>query len=291
MGNIAISRRGWHKGPVHPHACGEHRQPRARAPDASGSSPRLWGTWDEKEVRPARDRFIPTPVGNIQQGICFPRSQTVHPHACGEHFRVRNRTSIFPGSSPRLWGTYRQGDHVERVRRFIPTPVGNIQHRSHFQLPRPVHPHACGEHASPPRPANLPSGSSPRLWGTCLGTGTRRTEDRFIPTPVGNMSASTNASMVVAVHPHACGEHQTRPRFRNRLFGSSPRLWGTYLRSTAWSFSFRFIPTPVGNIRHWTRSGGLKTVHPHACGEHPNIFPNKESPTTISCIFENSEIC
>ena len=73
--------------------------------------------------------------------------------------------------------------------------------------------------------------------------------------------------------------------------GSSPRLWGTLPRGHADCRWRRFIPTPVGNIHIHLYLLIDDQVHPHACGEHTNIFPNKESPTTISCIFENSEIC
>ena len=70
---------------VHPHASGEHI-PRLRyIQRPTGSSPREWGTpaWC-RHNRPVH-RFIPTRVGNTRQSDANPRTQSVHPHASGEH--------------------------------------------------------------------------------------------------------------------------------------------------------------------------------------------------------------
>ena len=73
---------------------------------------------------------------------------TVHPHACGEHFRIHFRYSGGRGSSPRMWGTP-VVKHNSNVRiRFIPTHVGNT----------------VSDHEV--RMSSL--GSSPRMWGTLL---------------------------------------------------------------------------------------------------------------------------
>jgi len=151
-----------------------------------------------------------------------------------------------------------------------------------------VHPHACGEHRVPscdccnyfgssPRLwgtflimdiQTLIAGSSPRLWGTYKPAQKCPSEYRFIPTPVGNISYYKLYSQHQTVHPHACGEHINTLGHRINQYGSSPRLWGTYLLDEKARRYSRFIPTPVGNILPLPVLSLPISVHPHACGEH-----------------------
>ncbi len=110
---------------VHPHACGEHYTRRMRQHQASGSSPRLWGTRYRTRIGCSAVRFIPTPVGNTSPHRTARFSSTVHPHACGEHRGTPVRGFLHIGSSPRLWGTPGELSAPEISARFIPTPVGN----------------------------------------------------------------------------------------------------------------------------------------------------------------------
>ncbi len=174
------------------------------------------------------------------------------------------------GSSPRLWGTFSYVDPDILHFRFIPTPVGNM-----IRFPRwcgrfSVHPHACGEHPPPICHQSLDAGSSPRLWGTFLKRRVRIVIPRFIPTPVGNIVSFSSEKTAKPVHPHACGEHQSRKGIGCCNSGSSPRLWGTLSWSGDRQRRDRFIPTPVGNIGEGADIGRHTTVHPHACGEHVN---------------------
>ena len=52
------------------------------------------------------------------------------------------------------------------------------------------------------------------------------------------------------------------------LYGSSPRPWGTLLRSRHVCVLGRFIPTPVGNTENRGGRRQPDAVHPHARGEH-----------------------
>ena len=152
----------------------------------------------------------------------------VHPHACGEHVCRAPENRQGGGSSPRLWGTCGQELPDRRLLRFIPTPVGNIPSRTFRATRCAVHPHACGEHRRIARRIRRCSGSSPRLWGTLGRPPDGNGDERFIPTPVGNIRMNGLINITRAVHPHACGEHPswiTRPSMTS---GSSPRLWGTY---------------------------------------------------------------
>jgi len=234
----------------------------------AGSSPRLWGTPSIVMPLPYILRFIPTPVGNTCPGAGRPGPGPVHPHACGEHVAVGASYVRDTGSSPRLWGTLQNQPILLPLFRFIPTPVGNTAPGRESPRPRPVHPHACGEHGMPRRGAWAATGSSPRLWGTPGREGDPLAEDRFIPTPVGNTPRARTCAGSPPVHPHACGEHCTSVSAAVALIGSSPRLWGTLLAVQAHGDNRRFIPTPVGNTGSgWSRPA-LASVHPHACGEH-----------------------
>ena len=133
--------------------------------------------------------------------------QAVHPHACGEH--VPSNLYICPtdGSSPRMWGTYAAPCTNPRIRRFIPTHVGNITLPLASPFIITVHPHACGEHIISSADLKCNPGSSPRMWGTYHKGHSLPVCFRFIPTHVGNIFTHSALSCVASVHPHACGEH------------------------------------------------------------------------------------
>ena len=250
MGNINPSVQPPANPTVHPHACGEHFPVRTTLSCDLGSSPRLWGTSGKELTKTQRIRFIPTPVGNMQPIGGSPSGVSVHPHACGEHYRDTIAQHTHCGSSPRLWGTFLCSVQFALPIRFIPTPVGNILHQSPTEFATTVHPHACGEHAPIPIRGLFILGSSPRLWGTWDILFPPNQATRFIPTPVGNIHTRSDLSIISAVHPHACGEHQITQTTFLPLAGSSPRLWGTSRGEHPFTILIRFIPTPVGNINH-----------------------------------------
>ena len=105
VGNTSHRLAAARKWPVHPHACGEHRRRHFLSALKTGSSPRLWGTRKDLGVRPEKHRFIPTPVGNTEEGYTPEQIASVHPHACGEHLSGEPFANHSDGSSPRLWGT------------------------------------------------------------------------------------------------------------------------------------------------------------------------------------------
>ena len=135
----------------------------------------------------------------------------------------------------------------------------------------PVHPHACGEHPDKDHFVVGIGGSSPRLWGTFLSSRSHRGQSRFIPTPVGNIHRRRADKLLIAVHPHACGEHRGNRYRRAHDHGSSPRLWGTLSLAILFPPLQRFIPTPVGNIGGGPQIPRCFAVHPHACGEHKSL--------------------
>ena len=248
MGNTRGLRSEPVAAPVHPHGCGEHQRDWFTIRYSDGSSPRVWGTREQRQpLRPDR-RFIPTGVGNtsiVRRYFC---PLTVHPHGCGEHVVREICASASVGSSPRVWGTLlTQPSHLV-INRFIPTGVGNTRSASLPAFLPAVHPHGCGEHSSISLKFAINSGSSPRVWGTLKNFLVLVVLSRFIPTGVGNTPPSVTLLLLTAVHPHGCGEHAVR--------------WPRFLLRT------RFIPTGVGNTRVLRSEPVAAPVHPHGCGEH-----------------------
>jgi len=113
--------------PVHPHARGERLYGWRGYAGGGGSSPRPWGTPRRADRGPARDRFIPTPVGNARPRRYTPAAIAVHPHARGERNDVVAPSFGNHGSSPRPWGTLGRSVAAAAPARFIPTPVGNAE--------------------------------------------------------------------------------------------------------------------------------------------------------------------
>ena len=151
---------------VHPHACGEHNYYNVSLLLDCGSSPRLWGTLSRYWSLCRAWRFIPTLVGNTGSGTPRPPVNTVHPHACGEHYTRFRAYIALIGSSPRLWGTPMPAPYDSEPERFIPTLVGNTSSSRLNKFGQAVHPHACGEHLPIRMSTLIARGSSPRLWGT-----------------------------------------------------------------------------------------------------------------------------
>jgi len=154
----------------------------------------------------------------------------VHPHVCGEHCKCTHLSTKRCGSSPRVWGTCRCGLFGAVIRRFIPTCVGNILSPM-LPLPcRAVHPHVCGEHGYLDCTDPSIDGSSPRVWGTSQARPGLDRPLRFIPTCVGNITVPVHSFAPLSVHPHVCGEHYFFHYRTAANAGSSPRVWGTYIR-------------------------------------------------------------
>ena len=151
------------------------------------------------------------------------------------------------GSSPRMWGTRGNNRALNRIARFIPTHVGNTHDYTLDDQTTAVHPHACGEHRSVCGFVLVSNGSSPRMWGTLRRDSLQACVSRFIPTHVGNTAPPKWRTLILAVHPHACGEHKIWFILSRSMSGSSPRMWGTRQKVMGALLSKRFIPTHVGN--------------------------------------------
>ena len=251
---------------VHPHACGEYdlglRVPR----HGHGSSPRVWGIQNASCVSWGCQRFIPTRVGNTTNILPKPSGTTVHPHACGEYSAARLMARCKHGSSPRVWGIQKRCRHPGRIRRFIPTRVGNTRPGWAARPATPVHPHACGEYQISTLQKDVSSGSSPRVWGIHKSVGEQGVIGRFIPTRVGNTFPRHARGGRWPVHPHACGEYSISLRSWLLGSGSSPRVWGIHMSAFGEFVFERFIPTRVGNTVN------VAVIMPGCSGSSPRVW-------------------
>ena len=73
---------------VHPHVCGENYQEPAFAAGSFGPSPRVWGKLWFQSSNDIIQRSIPTCVGKTITARSNVRVVQVHPHVCGENFKL-----------------------------------------------------------------------------------------------------------------------------------------------------------------------------------------------------------
>ena len=152
------------------------------------------------------------------------------------------------GPSPRAWGSPLPGGADHRPRRSIPTCVGLTTVCGLGTCAFTVHPHVRGAHFTAWRRRSVPTGPSPRAWGSPLRPHRIRTEQRSIPTCVGLTGERGRYRAPPPVHPHVRGAH-----------GGPPRPGGGNLRS---------IPTCVGLTASSPSSSPNQPVHPHVRGAH-----------------------
>jgi len=186
----------------------------------------------------------------------------------GEHHEAVYTWWDGTGSSPHAWGTPTGLPIDIRMRRFIPTCVGNTYENPAQSMDKTVHPHMRGEHRVLGGRLHIRIGSSPHAWGTRVQAWRQLLRRRFIPTCVGNTSRYSYTRRVQPVHPHMRGEHLGATRKEKQHVGSSPHAWGTPLTYVIRAITRRFIPTCVGNTYGAAPLEKPLPVHPHMRGEH-----------------------
>ena len=266
---------------VHPHVHGELTVMSLYGYVVTGSSPRAWGTRSPYRPNPHLQRFIPTCMGNSVFGAGTCPGEPVHPHVHGElgtHFTF---VMLSKGSSPRAWGTLVLYLRLLSQSRFIPTCMGNSTKRPGTRQRNTVHPHVHGELPHTPRVLCVGCGSSPRAWGTLSVRDRDGSEDRFIPTCMGNSALRFPRSRAAQVHPHVHGELINVLGIAMNGDGSSPRAWGTLEKLDASAEAHRFIPTCMGNSPDESRYPPPGSVHPHVHGELM-VYPQTINPSAGS---------
>ena len=151
--------------PVHPQACGDHLCTIYHDRHRDGSSPGVWGPRDRGPGGPRLRWFIPRRVGTTRTVTAEDASSTVHPQACGDHWDRCRRSRPWGGSSPGVWGPRAVRVRPARGSRFIPRRVGTTIGLHGIRTHAPVHPQACGDHATTRVTGKVRDGSSPGVWG------------------------------------------------------------------------------------------------------------------------------
>ncbi len=70
--------------------------------------------------------LIPAGAGNIPVGMAAHAAARAHPRGCGEHWAAANPSLGYPGSSPRVRGTFVTPGTACQVMGLIPAGAGNI---------------------------------------------------------------------------------------------------------------------------------------------------------------------
>ena len=247
VGRLFAQRFRLYQSPVHPHACGEISYHIHPCQIAYGTSPRLWGDWNNNVICTLWVRYIPTLVGRLPSLSISRRRAAVHPHACGEICYPDRPSPLNNGTSPRLWGDFLITKTTLGRTRYIPTLVGRFVPGSGSPPRYAVHPHACGEIEIRPNYHPTDYGTSPRLWGDSVSAGNAINTTRYIPTLVGRFTSPIGGIIITAVHPHACGEILRIKRSIRKEIGTSPRLWGDYSSVSGRQRLPRYIPRLWGD--------------------------------------------
>ena len=132
----------------HPRACGERFQSVRRWRTYQGSSPRMRGTRNSKEIRRCCKGIIPAHAGNTERTGWSRCACVDHPRACGEHLVGEVLLDVSQGSSPRMRGTHPARCRCSTDSGIIPAHAGNTCRFTGMCAVGRDHPRACGEHSS-----------------------------------------------------------------------------------------------------------------------------------------------
>ena len=154
--------------------------------------------------------LIPAGAGNIGWWWHFSCNSGAHPRGCGEHVRNHIHGVIDTGSSPRVRGTFILKHKIRPKTGLIPAGAGNIAWILALTPRAGAHPRGCGEHRGHELTIPPPSGSSPRVRGTCSTPSVVCLSGGLIPAGAGNIGFASVLGIVWRAHPRGCGEHVLR---------------------------------------------------------------------------------
>ena len=88
----------------HPRGCGENAPRGKNSSTSGGSPPRMRGKPQTSPNPWSINRITPADAGKTTQSLSSGRSLRDHPRGCGENSVSRARSSVRPGSPPRMRG-------------------------------------------------------------------------------------------------------------------------------------------------------------------------------------------
>ena len=157
-----------------------------------GSPPRVWGKELQVIYSFPSQRITPTCEGKRLNAVGSGLTLRDHPHVCGEKKPTKNKSTVLPGSPPRVWGKASVPDFSIFALRITPTCVGKSHPCGVCQNRKWDHPHVCGEKRVFATSLYALSGSPPRVWGKAGSGGTDDATARITPTCVGKRKAEAN---------------------------------------------------------------------------------------------------
>ena len=194
-----------------------------------------------------REGIIPAYAGNTLSRVSHGVETRDHPRVCGEHPYLGAGDLRQPGSSPRMRGTPSILLELSPNTGIIPAYAGNTSKTTTPSSSTKDHPRVCGEHIGIAVPAELRSGSSPRMRGTRCIRAARVCCRGIIPAYAGNTQCKSSCTKVQRDHPRVCGEHRGLSTFVYRPPGSSPRMRGTLKYVECAHCGEGIIPAYAGN--------------------------------------------
>ena len=111
--------------PAHPRLRGEHRPPRARGEEETGSSPLTRGARSHDRDRSDPTRLIPAYAGSTAPVSSAQTAISAHPRLRGEHYVGLLDENCEPGSSPLTRGAPRRGSSHPPGLGLIPAYAGS----------------------------------------------------------------------------------------------------------------------------------------------------------------------
>ena len=171
--------------PAHPRVCGENRVVVEFNIIHRGSSPRVRGKPALQMYTIGRKGLIPACAGKTLPTPRPSGEAWAHPRVCGENSRLRNRTGLGRGSSPRVRGK----QPVRRIRGsragLIPACAGKTAPRQSPPTMNWAHPRVCGENTKTSCFNLFTGGSSPRVRGKLVAAHDDLPPVRLIPACAG----------------------------------------------------------------------------------------------------------
>ena len=260
------SRRGSGRLPDHPRACGANDSGVTSASERCGSSPRMRGKRQHRQVRADHERIIPAHAGQTARSLVSSGVLPDHPRACGANSVTLALSWPRPGSSPRMRGKRVQPAGIEERDRIIPAHAGQTGQSPSVAVEDADHPRACGANTYSPKIPQLSCGSSPRMRGKHILAEDSSTVMRIIPAHAGQTSFGWPVMRWPPDHPRACGANLSARYPDAVVLGSSPRMRGKQ-STCAWSrLQRRIIPAHAGQTHTRCRRRPQAPDHPRACG-------------------------
>ena len=175
----------WTATPDHPRECGANAPVRQVNAGGRGSSPRVRGKRGCSSRVSRSCRIIPASAGQTSSSRPASCPATDHPRECGANMRFADTYSSLYGSSPRVRGKPRLGEHSHTGERIIPASAGQTTPPTFPTGARADHPRECGANLAQTGKDAGDHGSSPRVRGKPEQAGNLRGVERIIPASAG----------------------------------------------------------------------------------------------------------